>query len=561
MVTKEKRHFRRYRRGWVVPVRLNDIQYHAKLTDYSLDGLGLIIGQPPNIVEGDIIDVAIDELSIRAAKKVVWRNGGPSGLRIGLRNVGHMGGRMKDYRFADVLLGMQSCKKTGILTVEHGGFVRRVYFRDGDMVFSSSSDERDSLSGILVREGRLSEGQRRELVKERERTGRKEGALLVGMGFCEPGDLVPLVRRQIQEIILGLFSIGDGSFSVKETELPAHEIVALRLSAVDLIYSGTRRIGDIRRIAELLPSLDDIPVLSPDTAALRGRVKLDGAGKRVLACIDGNTSVAGIIARSGMDKLEVLRTLCAIINIRMAEMKAVDGSAQEKGGAVGGRFAEPAIDPQVRGTIEEMHRKYADLGYYGVLGVKPHASLAEMKSAYYRAAKIFHPDIHFSLADDSLKSKLSDIFSYIYEAYATLADPERRREYDKSVSFKPARPVSGGEKAKIKFEDGRAAFRRGGYADAELLFGQATYYDSSAAEYHYHYGLSLFRQGKIKAAEKAIARALKIDPSNATYLAELGFVFAELGFPARAKGLFEKALRISPDNERAAAGAAGIKSL
>jgi tetratricopeptide (TPR) repeat protein len=380
------------------------------------------------------------------------------------------------------------------------------------------------------------------------------------MGFCKPGDLVQLVRRQIEEIILGLFSLEDGSFSVQEAELPAGEIVELRLSARDLVYSGARRTADIRQIAELLPSLDDVPVFRPEATAPMWIVKLDDAGKRVLSCIDDHASVAGIITHSGMDKFEVLRTLFALINVRMVEMKTVDNFSGERKEESGSCPPETVIDPEVRHAIEEMHEKYMDLGYYGVLGVKPHASPTELKSAYYRAAKTFHPDIHFSRADDSLKGKLSDIFSFVYKAYATLADPEKRREYDKSVTFKPAKVASAGENARMKFDEGRVAFRKERYGEAELLFGQATYFDSSVAEYHFYYGLCLFRQAKVKAAEKAIARALKLDPFNADYLAELGFVFSTLGFPARAKGLFEKALKVSPRHERAHAGAASLEA-
>ncbi len=469
-------------------------------------------------------------------------------------------GLVKDYRLSDILLGMRSCRKTGILTVEYGGLVKKVFIRDGDMVFSSSSDRRDSLAEILLREGRISDEQHKALFREMERTGRKEGALLVGMGCCEPKDLVRLVRRQIEEIILGLFSLGKGRLSIEETELPANEILTLKLSALDLIYSGTKRVRDVRRIADVLPSLEVIPSLSLDMASLSGQVKLDEAGRRVLACIDGKTSIAGIVSLTGMDRLEVLRTVFAMLNIRMVEVKAPPQTGGEKGDDADTGARRPSLDPEVVHAIEEMHRKYMDLGYYGALGVAPDAALPEIKSAYYRAAKKYHPDIHFNLADDPLKEKLSDIFSYIFEAYATLGNSEKRREYDKSVSLRPTRPASAEEKAKIKCEEGRAALRNHRYAEAEMLFGQATYFDSSVADHHYYYGLALFRQNKAKAAEKALARALKLEPFNATYLAELGFVFAELGFPARAQGLFEKALKISPDHERAAAGVAGMKS-
>ncbi len=198
MGTNDRRHFRRYRKGPDHSVKLNNTRCRAKLTDYSLDGFGLILEADPGIAEGDVIDVAIGEPAIRTVGKVIWRTRAPLGVRIGLKNIGQLGGLLRDYSFADIVLGMQSCRRTGILTVECGGFVKKVFFREGDMVFASSSGRKDSLAGILLREGRISSEQCDSLFRELEKTGGKEGALLVGMGFCEPKDLVGLVRRQIE---------------------------------------------------------------------------------------------------------------------------------------------------------------------------------------------------------------------------------------------------------------------------------------------------------------------------------------------------------------------------
>jgi hypothetical protein len=59
MATDDKRHFSRYRKGSDFSVKLNDAHYRAKLTDYSPDGLGLIIEKGPEIVDGDMIDISL----------------------------------------------------------------------------------------------------------------------------------------------------------------------------------------------------------------------------------------------------------------------------------------------------------------------------------------------------------------------------------------------------------------------------------------------------------------------------------------------------------------------
>lgn len=66
--------------------------------------------------------------------------------------------------------------------------------------------------------------------------------------------------------------------------------------------------------------------------------------------------------------------------------------------------------------------KYRD--YYEILGVDKKASDAEIKKAYRKLAKKYHPDLH---PDDK---DAKDKFSEVNEAYEVLSDPEKRKKYD-----------------------------------------------------------------------------------------------------------------------------------
>ncbi len=66
----------------------------------------------------------------------------------------------------------------------------------------------------------------------------------------------------------------------------------------------------------------------------------------------------------------------------------------------------------------------ADKDYYGVLGVTANATPDQIKRAYRKLAKKWHPD-----ANPGDKSA-GERFKEISEAHAILADPERRKQYD-----------------------------------------------------------------------------------------------------------------------------------
>jgi molecular chaperone DnaJ len=76
--------------------------------------------------------------------------------------------------------------------------------------------------------------------------------------------------------------------------------------------------------------------------------------------------------------------------------------------------------------------------YYKVLGVDRKASQADIKKAYRKLARKYHPDTN---KDAGAEAR----FKQISEAYDTLSDPEKRKKYDRGGSlFGGANPFGGG---------------------------------------------------------------------------------------------------------------------
>lgn len=91
--------------------------------------------------------------------------------------------------------------------------------------------------------------------------------------------------------------------------------------------------------------------------------------------------------------------------------------------------------------------------FYEILGLSQNATEDEIKKAYRKLAKEYHPDRHPDDATAEAK------FKEIGEAYEVLKDEEKRRKYDELRRY-----GSGGQPGSMSYEDFMNRF--GGYRDA-----------------------------------------------------------------------------------------------
>ncbi len=86
------------------------------------------------------------------------------------------------------------------------------------------------------------------------------------------------------------------------------------------------------------------------------------------------------------------------------------------------------------------------MDFYVILGLGPGASAAEIKRAYRRLSRRYHPGVNPG------DRQAEAVFERVTQAYATLSDPARRREYDAAGGMSsPAAPASAFEFAGFDF--------------------------------------------------------------------------------------------------------------
>lgn len=118
--------------------------------------------------------------------------------------------------------------------------------------------------------------------------------------------------------------------------------------------------------------------------------------------------------------------------------------------------------------IETKTREMAGKDYYQILGVSRTASEKEIKQAYRRLARQYHPDLN--PGDKSAEAK----FKEINAAYEVLSNPEKRKKYDQfgdqweyAEQFAKA---GGGGRVRWDFSQGGTTFEYGDLSDFGDIF-------------------------------------------------------------------------------------------
>ncbi len=90
------------------------------------------------------------------------------------------------------------------------------------------------------------------------------------------------------------------------------------------------------------------------------------------------------------------------------------------------------IDRELLDRINELHKWHKKMGYYKFFGIRDFASEVQIRHAYLKVVKEYHPDRYFDFPDEVIV-KLQEIIEYAVDAHITLLDTKKRKEYDATL--------------------------------------------------------------------------------------------------------------------------------
>ena len=340
-----------------------------------------------------------------------------------------LNGNIKDSSIPKILVYLNRNRKTGTLKVMAPAFTKKVYLHKGDAVFASSTDEDDRLGETLTKVGKITMEQYDISVEILKKTGKRQGEILVELGYLTPQEIIWGVKYQIRDIIYSLFELQDAEYEFNEAEIPSDEIITLKMSMANLIYEGVKRIHNLNSIRKELPDMESVLKLSMDPVSLFQDIVLSSMDKKMLFMIDGKKTVRELIniSSNSFQAMKSLYVLCSTGILE--ENQNVTDKAEDA--VILDDILKAFHDEEdaLRKRIDILYSNLNRLSESELLEIDEKSDGETLKNNYYKLVKEFHPDRYLSCPDPSIKNKVITVLEEITKAYSLLKDDERREDY------------------------------------------------------------------------------------------------------------------------------------
>jgi curved DNA-binding protein CbpA len=199
--------------------------------------------------------------------------------------------------------------------------------------------------------------------------------------------------------------------------------------------------------------------------------------------------------------------------------------------------------------------------YYQIINIEPSAKVAAIRKAYYRLAKMLHPD-RYRGETAELITRIERAFTELSSAHETLKNTDSRQGYDIKMRqadrdrtrINPAGKelTKQEEQAAVDFERGFDLQLNGQFEAAVPYLARAAHYAPENARYHAYYGKALAAdETQRHKAEKELVAAIRLDPSNAAFKLLFAEFLMRNNLFKRAEGELVRLLQTAPDNHEA----------
>lgn len=200
-------------------------------------------------------------------------------------------GNLRTMQLEELLQWLSQSKKSGTLEIVHGKTEKKIFFKDGLILSSASNKPEEYLGHFLMSHGLINEPQLNRAVELQEKSRMLLGMILVNNGAIAERDLARMLRLKAEESIYDIFSWAEGDFRFLDDVLPDSAMVPMRMDVTGIVMEGVQRVDEWRRIRQVIPNEQIIPVAIVDLSTIPG---LGPGDQRIVSLINDERSIEEI---------------------------------------------------------------------------------------------------------------------------------------------------------------------------------------------------------------------------------------------------------------------------
>jgi len=235
-------------------------------------------------------------------------------------------GNLKDFSTTQLLNLIHLARKTGALTIQVPSGITTLFFREGKLVYATTSGRDGHLASVLARGGKLSE-ERAKIIRARAGTqsDKELGMLLISAGQVTQPDIVHSIRADILDTVYGLFTWADGLFHFEPNQLPSDDAITASINLENIILEGSRRLKEWERLQDELPDLGVALRFTDRPQAQLRNINLSVDEWRVISYINPRNSIKQIAQRIGMDDFQIRKIIYGLLQAGLIEVLEPEG--------------------------------------------------------------------------------------------------------------------------------------------------------------------------------------------------------------------------------------------
>lgn len=222
-----------------------------------------------------------------------------------------LSGRVENHAVADILRNLARNRETALIVLEREGVSKTIHVQSGRVIFAQSADMDDRLGECLLRDGMISVEQY-EQSGRLIRPGKRQGTILVELGYITPAELVKGVKVQVEHVVTDALSWRHGAYRIEMRELDTRD-VSLNISTENLLFHGIKRgAGWSQIIRGLGGTLDSMLSRAPDFDSKLYKLDLTEDESHVVTLVNGRLSAAQVCSMSYLSNHDTCLTLYAL---------------------------------------------------------------------------------------------------------------------------------------------------------------------------------------------------------------------------------------------------------